>query len=269
MSNGQRWDSTLEGCDFVAVRSCQEFEGQYLDLLREFYQKPVIPIGFLPPNVNEQLSQHSVNTNWLQASKWLDQQPIKSVVFVGFGTEYKMPYSQIHELAFGLEISQLPFFWILRKPEQMDSSKLLPDRFLERTSNRGMISLGWAPQVKILAHPAIGGCLYHSGWSSIIESLGFGHPQILMPMVDDQGLNAKLLVEKGVAIEVCRNEDGSFTRDEVSKSIRLLMVEENGGRIRSHADQVKDIFADQDLHNNYVSEFIKFINLDPNRSSHG
>ncbi|KAI4375891.1 hypothetical protein MLD38_013708 [Melastoma candidum] len=81
---------------------------------------------------------------------------------VGFGTEYKMPFSQIHELAFVLEISQLPFFWFLRNPEQLDSSKLLPDRFLEGTSNRGMISLGRAPQVKILANPAIGGCLYHS-----------------------------------------------------------------------------------------------------------
>ncbi|KAJ6420705.1 hypothetical protein OIU84_028125 [Salix udensis] len=33
-----------------AVRSCRKFEGAYVDLLEELYQKPVSPVGLLPWN---------------------------------------------------------------------------------------------------------------------------------------------------------------------------------------------------------------------------
>lgn len=212
MSSAQRFAKTLEGCDFVAVRSFQ----------------------------------------------WLDQQQSKSVLFVGFGSEYKMPIKEVHELAYGIEHSELPFLWILRKPEGLDGSDLLPTGFLARTSTRGTVCLGWAPQLQILAHPAIGGCLFHSGWGTIIESLGFGHPQILLPMVADQGLNAKHLVEKGIGFEVPRNEDGSFSQDDVAKSVRLVMLKPEGEQLRLQADEVKPIFANHDLHDNYVTDFIEF-----------
>ncbi|XP_010030919.3 UDP-glycosyltransferase 91C1 [Eucalyptus grandis] len=261
LSCSQRWAATLHGCEFVAVRSCSEFEGEYLNLLRGLYRKPVLPVGLLPPLSKNKACDQATGSNWSHISKWLDKQARKSVLFVGFGTEYKMPLEEIHELAYGLELSEMPFFWILRKPGglEFDSSELLPDGFLERTSERSMVSIGWAPQLAILGHPAIGGCLYHSGWSSIIESLGFGHPQITMPMVDDQGLNAKLLVEKGVGFEVPRNEDGSFHRDAVAKSIRLVMLEDQGEGLRVKAAHIQKIFADQDLHDSYINDFVEFL----------
>ena len=86
-----------------------------------------------------------------------------------------MPIEQVHELAYGVELSELPLIWILRKPEGVSSSELLPDGFLARISNGGKVCLDWAPQLEILAHPAIGDCLCHSGWGSINESIGFGH----------------------------------------------------------------------------------------------
>ncbi|GKV02334.1 hypothetical protein SLEP1_g14787 [Rubroshorea leprosula] len=86
-----------------------------------------------------------------------------------------MPIEQVHELPYGIELSELPFIWILRKPEGIDSSHLHPSGFLARTSNQGVVCLGWSPQLEILAHPAIVGCLFHSGWGAIIESLGLGN----------------------------------------------------------------------------------------------
>ena len=86
-----------------------------------------------------------------------------------------MPIEQVHELAYGVELSELPLIWILRKPEGVSSSELLLDGFLARISNGGKVCLDWAPQLEILAHPAIGDCLCHSGWGSINESIGFGH----------------------------------------------------------------------------------------------
>ncbi|KAK6121208.1 hypothetical protein DH2020_045049 [Rehmannia glutinosa] len=184
----------------------------------------------------------------------------KSVVFVGFGSEYKMPIEQIHELAFSLELSRLPFIWILRKPQDVEnSSELLPPGFSDRTLNQGVVLLGWAPQLEILAHPAIGGCLFHSGWGTIIESLGFGHPLVLLPMVFDQGLNAKLLVEKEVGYDVPRNEDGSFSRDVVAKSIRRVMVEPEGQQLRSKAADMRSIFGDHKRHDNYIDKFIEYL----------
>lgn len=259
-SSGQRWAASLEGCDFVAIRTCQEIEGAYLHLLQQLYQKPVVQVGLLPPNfVGSPTDPCLSGSAWSSTFKWLDQQEAKSVVFVAFGSEYKMPIQQIQELAYGLELSELPFLWILRKPEGVDASDLLPNGFSARTSDRGIVSIGWAPQLELLAHPSIGGCLLHSGWGSIIESLGFGHPLILMPMMADQGLNAKFLVEQGIGFEVQRNEDGSFNRDVVAQSMRLVMVEERGELLRQRAAQMPPIFAKQELHEEYISKFVQYL----------
>lgn len=261
MSSSQRWIETLEACDFVAVRSSTEFEGEYLNLLRELYKKPVLPVGLLPPCLEDDRKVTTASPTL----KWLDQQLRKSVLFVGFGTEYKMPLELIHELAYGLELSGLPFIWVLREPKGIENSELLPPGFLARTAQRGLVSLGWAPQVNILSHSAIGGCLYHSGWSSIVESLGFGVPQILMPMVDDQGFNAKLLVEKGIGLEVPRNEDGSFAREEVARSIRYVMVDKEGEAIRVAADRVRTVFSSHNLHDSYVNKFVQYLSTKEDR----
>ncbi|XP_052193946.1 UDP-glycosyltransferase 91C1-like [Diospyros lotus] len=207
------------------------------------------------------LSSH--HNGQLLSNGWINRN--QSLVFVGFGSEYKMPPERIHELAIGLELSKLPFLWGLQEPEGVDSSELLPPGFSTRTSDQGVISLGWPPQLEMLAHSAIGGCIFHSGWGSIIESLGFGHPPILMPMVADQGLNARLLVEKGIGYEVPRNEDGSFTGDAVAKSIRLLMLEQERAPIRVKAATPQTAFANQDLHDIYINKFINYsVNFEQN-----
>ncbi|KAI8026237.1 UDP-glycosyltransferase 91D1 [Camellia lanceoleosa] len=170
-----------------------------------------------------------------------------------------MPIEQIHELAYGLELSNLPFIWILRKPEGVDSLSFLPRGFSTQTSDRSVVRLGWAPHQELLAHHAIGGCLFLSGWGLIIESVGFGHPPILMPMVGDQYLNAKLLMENGVGYEVPRNEDGSFNRDAVAESMRLVMVEQEGEPLQAKAAQMQTVLTNQDLHDKYVNKFIDYL----------
>ncbi|XP_073290756.1 UDP-glycosyltransferase 91C1-like [Primulina huaijiensis] len=151
---------SIEECSFVAFRSCDEFEGGYLSVVRELYQMPVLPIGVLPSVPEENKRESKVNSNWFDAFKWLDGQKDKSVVFVGFGSEYKMPIQQIHELAFGIELSRLPFVWILGKPQEVNSSDLLPPGFANRTLSLGIVIQGWMPQLEILAHSAVGGYLF-------------------------------------------------------------------------------------------------------------
>ncbi|XP_057802910.1 putative UDP-rhamnose:rhamnosyltransferase 1 [Salvia miltiorrhiza] len=255
VSSGQRLAKVVEESSFVLVRSCKEFEGKYLNLIRELYQKPVLPIGLLTP-IPEESKNVPIDSSWPDTCKWLDGKEPKSVLFVGFGSEYKMPLEEIHELAFSLELSRLPFLWILRKPQGVDSLDLLPPGFASRTLRQGLVVLGWAPQQEILAHPAIGGCFFHSGWGTSVESLAHGHPLILLPMVSDQGLTAKLLVENQVGYEVPRNEDGSFSRDVVAESIRRVLLEEEGEQLRLKAAELKSVFGNHESQDNYISKFI-------------
>ncbi|RVX10091.1 ATP synthase epsilon chain, chloroplastic [Vitis vinifera] len=88
--------------------------------------------------------------------------------------------------------------------------------------------MGWAPQMEILARPSIGGSLLHSGWGSVIETLQFGHCPIVLPFVIDQGLNARLLVEKGE-------------------------------KLRIRAREAAMIFGDQNLHQSYIDELVKVL----------
>ncbi|CAN6460124.1 unnamed protein product [Victoria cruziana] len=227
----KRYEAVVEYCDVVLIRSCAEYEGPYIGLLRQILGKPV---GLLPPaQVFWEPSATQTNPRWAGWFSWLDAQAPNSVVFVGIGS-----------LAFGLELSGLPFIWVVRNPLGMsDEVDALPEGFCGRIGQRGLICMDWVPQVKILAHPSIGGNLFHSGWGSMIESLKHGLPLILAPMILDQGLNARLAEEKMIGVEIHRDEmDGRFTRDDVAKTLRLVMVEDGGEPLRTKAREMSRIF---------------------------
>lgn len=259
ITDGERVSNILHGCQALAIRSCAEFEGDYLNLFERVIGKPVIPVGLLPQEKPER--KEFTDGRWGEIFKWLDDQKPKSVVFVGFGSEYKLTRDQVYEIAHGLELSGLPFLWALRKPGWAnDDLDALPSGFGERTSDRGIVCMGWAPQMEILGHPSIGGSLFHSGWGSIIESLQFGHTLILLPFIIDQPLNARYLVEKGLGVEVQRGEDGSFTRDGVAKALNLAMVSAEGKGLREKASEAAAIFGNQKLHRDYyIGKFVDFL----------
>ena len=256
----ERYAKIVDACQAMAVRSCVEYEGEYLNLLGNLMGKPVIPVGLLPPE-NPPEETETRDSLWEENFKWLKKQKPKSVVFVGFGSECKLTKDQVHEIAYGLELSELPFLWSLRKPDWVvEGDDALPSGFRDRTSDRGIVCIGWAPQMEILAHPSIGGSLFHSGWGSIIETLQFGHCLVVLPFIYDQGLNARLAVEKGLAVEIERGEDGSFRREDIAKSLRFAMVSEDGEKMRMRAREAAAIFGDRKLHqDHYIREFVEYL----------
>ncbi|KAK2650227.1 hypothetical protein Ddye_017716 [Dipteronia dyeriana] len=152
MKDVDRVAYAIHGSKAVAVRSCPEYEENH--------------------KRREQITDES----WIKILQWLDAQKPISVVFVGFGSECKLTKDQVYEMAHGLELSGLSFLWALRKPDWADDDvDTLPSGFVERTHGRGVVSIGWAPQLEILGHQSIGGSLFHSGWGSVIETLQFGH----------------------------------------------------------------------------------------------
>ncbi|KAJ4977684.1 hypothetical protein NE237_008464 [Protea cynaroides] len=258
VSDSERVATCIQSCQAVALRSCKEYEGEYLDLLEKLFKKPVIPVGLLPQAVPER--KEGGLAEWEATFKWLDERKPHTVVFVGFGSECKLSKEQVYEIAHGLELSGLPFLWTLRKPMwAVEDSEALPPGFKVMTESMGLVCMGWAPQMEILAHPSIGGSLFHSGWGSIVETLQYGHSLIVLPLVMDQSLNASLLVERGLAVEVERGKDGSFERESIAKALRKGMVDVEGERNRVHAREMSKIFGDLDLHQGYIDGFAQYL----------
>ena len=260
ISDAARITKVLRACKALAIRSCKEYEGEYLNLHEKLMGKPVIPVGLLPPERPAETSKLT-DESWRKIFDWLDKQESKSVLFVGFGSECQLSKEQVYEIAYGLELSQVPFLWALRKPNwAVDDAEYLPSGFLNSTSGFGMVCMGWAPQLEILAHNSIGGSLVHSGWGSLSEILQFGHCLVVLPFIYDQPFNARLLVEKGLGVEIERGEDGSFSRDGIAKAVRLVMVSEEGDKFRARAREAAAIFGDENLHNVcYIGQFVEYL----------
>lgn len=78
-----------------------EVEGEFVKLLRDLHQKPVLPLGLLAPS-REAVGKMMINEEEMFA--WLDMQKIRSVVYVAFGSEATLSLELLHELALGLEL---------------------------------------------------------------------------------------------------------------------------------------------------------------------
>jgi hypothetical protein len=98
----------LQGCDVVAVRSCVEFELEWLRLLEDLNRKPVLPVGQLPTTTYNNKDDNTGMWQWMKA--WLGRQSKGSIVYVVFGSKAKLSQTKLTDIAFGLEQSELPFF---------------------------------------------------------------------------------------------------------------------------------------------------------------
>ncbi|CAI0403846.1 unnamed protein product [Linum tenue] len=247
---------SARNCDVVTVRSCSEFDSDWLRLLDNIYEKPVLPVGQLPPPPP---AAEADPTAWGSIKEWLDEQGSGSVVYVAFGSEAKPSQDQLTELALGIENSGLPFFWVLRtRRGESDPDEIeLPPGFEERTRGRGIVCTSWAPQLRILGHDSVGGFLTHSGWSSVVEALSLRRALILLTFYSDQGINARVLEERELGYCIPRDEsDGSFTRDSVAESLRVVMVSEEGKIYRDRAKEMSGLFGDRGRQSRYVDNLL-------------
>ncbi|XP_028754066.1 anthocyanidin 3-O-glucosyltransferase 7-like [Neltuma alba] len=164
---------------------------------------------------------------------WLDKQGSSSVVYISFGTVVAPPQHELLEVSEALEASGFPFLWSLKD----DQKSLLPNGFVERTNKRGKI-VSWAPQAQVLANGSIGVFVTHCGNSSLLESMANGVPLICRPFFGDQGM-ATRLVEDIWKIGV-KIEGGVFTKNGLIQSLNLILVDEEGKKIRENTLKVKE-----------------------------
>ncbi|VFQ76709.1 unnamed protein product [Cuscuta campestris] len=232
-------DCFARSCGLVLIKSFDEIEGQYSNFITALTGKRMVPVGAL-------VQEPSKEDGDSEVIAWLNGKEEKSTVFVSFGSEYFLTREDLPEIAHGLHLSNLNFVWVLRFPKGEDHGDLkqvLPQGFLERVGERGLVVKGWAPQAKILEHPSIGGFVSHCGWSSVMEGMKYGVPIIAMPMHIDQPVNAKLAAEVGVAMEVVRDSNGKHCRDKIAAVIRAVVQEEAGEGVRSKAAAMREMLA--------------------------
>ncbi|CAN1770719.1 UDP-glycosyltransferase 1 [Linum perenne] len=168
---------------------------------------------------------------------WLDSKDPNSVIYVCFGSICNLKFEQLTELALGLEASNRKFVWAVR----VKSDQNYDDGFEGSVSGRGMLIRGWAPQVTILSHPAVGGFLTHCGWNSSLEGISAGVPLVTWPLFGDQFSNEKLIVEVvKIGVRVGVERPTYFEGKE--RAVRLAMdVGEEGEERRKRAKELAEM----------------------------
>ncbi|KAF8702961.1 hypothetical protein HU200_032465 [Digitaria exilis] len=213
--------------DALLVNTVKELEPAGLDMLGRSLGAQTWPIGPVLAAPTPSGSRDDVGI-----IQWLNTHPPRSVLYISFGSQNSINADQMRELALGLEASGCPFLWALRPPLGFDAKdgfkpEWLPAGFEERAAraSTGLLVRGWAPQVRILAHPSTGAFLSHCGWNSILESLSHGVPLIGWPLGAEQFFNAKLVVEWGVCVEVARGnmESSALEKEKVAEAVRTVI----------------------------------------------
>ncbi|XP_058736703.1 hydroquinone glucosyltransferase-like [Vicia villosa] len=241
----------LFSVDGVLFNSFFELESS---VIRALEQEGHGKISFFPVGPITQIGSSDSNDvdDEFECLKWLKNQPQNSVLYVSFGSGGTLSQKQINELAFGLELSGQRFIWVVRAPSDSanaayleatneDPLKFLPQGFLERTKEKGLILPLWAPQVEILKQNSVGGFLSHCGWNSILESIQEGVPIVAWPLFAEQAMNAVMLSDGlKVAVRLKFEDDEIVEKEEIAKVIKCVMEGEEGKGMRERIKKLKD-----------------------------
>ena len=248
----------LDDATCIIINTSDELEKDYVEHIRETFQKDVFTIGPLLPDWcfnghrEEQIPSHNIGPSlWIEdrtCFQWLDLQPEKSVLYVSLGSVAILTIEQFTELALGLELCQQPILWVVRADLMNDKTPIgFPDGYLDRMRKHSCF-VSWAPQKEVLFHKAIGGFLTHHGWNSTIESMAAGVPMLGWPYFADQMINRRLCADLwNVALKFDEPNEDLIGRQEVDKKVRLLMqsrsVTECGSspveKVRENIEQYK------------------------------
>ncbi|KAJ1421488.1 UDP-glucuronosyl/UDP-glucosyltransferase [Sesbania bispinosa] len=180
-----------------------------------------LPIGPLMEGYNKITSFWEEDTTCLE---WLDQQPPQSVIYVSFGSLAVMEPNQFKELALGLDLLNKPFLWVVRPNNDNKVNYAYPDEFHK---SKGKI-VKWAPQKKVLNHPAVACFISHCGWNSTIEGVHAGVPFLCWPFFSDQFLDKSYICDVWkIGLGLDKDENGLVSRGEIKKKVEQLLGDED------------------------------------------
>ncbi|KAL6956995.1 hypothetical protein U1Q18_049165 [Sarracenia purpurea var. burkii] len=241
----------------VIVNSFHELEPSYAELYMKVIGKRLWHIGPVSlcnrDNEDKACRGNTTSIDEHECLRWLASKKPNSVLYVCFGSMSYFSNAQLVEIAMGLEASGRQFIWVVRKDKTKDDEEnkvWLPEEFEKKLEGKGLIIRGWAPQVLILDHEAIGGFMTHCGWNSMLEGVTAGVPMITWPLFAEQFYNEKLVTDilrVGVGVgarEWCRWPEDSkiyVNKEDIEKAVTRLMVGEKTEEMRSRAKALGDM----------------------------
>lgn len=224
----------------VVMNTFQELEASYIESFEQITGRKVWTVGpmcLCNQDINTMAARgNKASMDEAQCLQWLDSMKPGSVTFVSFGSLASTIPQQLMELGLGLEASKKPFVWVIKAGDKFPQvDEWLAQGFEERVKDRGLIIRGWAPQVLILWHKAVGCFMTHCGWNSTIEGICAGVPLITWPHFAEQFVNERLVVDvlkTGVEVGVKavtqwghEPKEVTVTRDAVETAVTKLMDE--------------------------------------------
>ncbi|CAJ1978643.1 unnamed protein product [Sphenostylis stenocarpa] len=201
----------------VVINTCTELEQVHIDhVKKELGHKRVWAVGpvLRIHNSSTEPEEHGGTSSVSRHDivDWLDSREECSVVYVCFGSRTFLSGSQMKVLTRALELSGVNFVLSIGVPDARHLAQeqgKVPSGFMDGVGvrERGFLIQGWAPQLVILSHRAVGAFLTHCGWNSVLEGLVSGVVMVTWPMGADQYSNARLLVDElGVGIRGAEGE---------------------------------------------------------------
>ncbi|KAL5215075.1 hypothetical protein ABZP36_004227 [Zizania latifolia] len=256
MQEVREFDMAVEG---IVVNSFEELEHGSAALLGAATGKKVLAVGPVSFCHAPSLDPRDVSDDARRCMAWLDAKVAKSVVYVSFGSVGRMPPAQVMQLGMALVSCPWPALWVINGADTLPRD--VKDWLRENTDADGVaqsrchVVRGWAPQVAILDHPAVGGFLTHCGWGSTLESVAAGVPMITWPLFAEQFINERLIVDVlgiGVSVGVTKPTENVLTagklgaveakaevgKEQVKKALERLMDE--GEQMRMKAQELKE-----------------------------
>lgn len=226
----------------VLVNSFYELESAYADHFSKVLGIRAWHIGplWLCNEGAFEIEDDKASIDEQECMRWLNTKKPNSVVYVCFGSLANFGDAQLLEIAKGLEASGHQFIWVVKIQENREEN-WLPEGFEERIEGKGVIIRGWAPQVKILSHEAVGGFVTHCGWNSTLEAVCAGVPMVTWPVFAEQFYNEKLITQVlkigvGVGAQEWTRADGEIVKSEnIDKAVTKAMVGEGAEEMRSRA----------------------------------
>lgn len=239
----------------LIINTCESLEPRALAAIRDgscITDGPTPPLFPIGPAVDTKDGNFHVDRH--KSLQWLDSQPSGSVVFLCFGSMGVFSIAQIKEMATGLERSGVRFLWVVRPPppdtktgaaisidQSLTLDSVLPEGFLDRIGDRGLVVKSWAPQVDVLRHSSVGGFVSHCGWNSILEALNAEVPMVAWPLYAEQKLNRAFLVDEAkIAIRLIESDEGFVSAGELENRVNELMSSGKGKELRKNVAAIRD-----------------------------
>ncbi|KAK4605976.1 hypothetical protein RGQ29_000316 [Quercus rubra] len=221
---------------YLLFTTFHELEAQAIDALKANFPFPVYPIGpaipYLELENNSSITNASNCVNYFQ---WLDCQPPSSVLYISMGSFLSVSNAQMDEIVGGVRDSGVRCLWVSRGEI---------GRFNDVFDDMSLV-VPWCDQLKVLCHSSIGGFWTHCGLNSTLEAIFAGVPMLTFPIVWDQILNSKQIVEDWKIGWRAKKDVGAgnfVTRGEISELVRRFMDQksEQGNEMRKRAKELQE-----------------------------